>query len=125
MEFPSGLYYTKDHEWAKWDEKTGTVTVGITDHAQDSLGDIVYLELPQKGRSLKTHETFGVVESIKAVSDLYSPVSGEVVETNAKAAEDPSVLNRAAYTDGWLMRLKVADSAALSGLMSSKDYEIY
>lgn len=125
MEVPAELYYTKDHEWAKWDEKTNVVTVGITDHAQESLGDIVYLELPEKGRSLQAHDTFGVVESIKAVSDLYSPVAGEVLETNSHAVEDPSVLNRAAYSDGWLLRVKVSDKSALSSLMSSKDYERY
>lgn len=125
MEFPSELYYTKDHEWAKLDEKSGVVTVGITDHAQDSLGDIVYVELPQKGRALKSHETFGVVESIKAVSDLYSPVSGQVEEVNSKVVEDPAKINHSAYSDGWLIRVKVSDSSALKSLMDAEAYEKY
>lgn len=124
MEFPNGLLYTKDHEWAHV-EKDDTVTVGITDHAQEALGDIVYVELPQVGRQLKAHETFGVVESIKAVSDLYSPIAGTVTEVNSDAPGDPSVVNRSPYKEGWLIRVKVSDKSSLSGLMDATKYKSY
>lgn len=123
MEFPNDLLYTKDHEWAR---VTGDeAVIGITDHAQGSLGEVVYVELPKTGRALAPHETFGVVESIKAVSDLYSPVAGTVLETNTAAASDPGVINRSPHGDGWLIRVKLADRAALSALMSAGDYKKY
>jgi glycine cleavage system H protein len=118
MRFPTELKYTKDHEWAKIDGTT--VTVGITDHAQSALGDIVYLDLPVHGRVLKSHETFGVVESIKAVSDLYSPVAGKVLDTNAALKDDPSKINREPY-QSWLIKLEVA--AAPTDLMDAAAYE--
>lgn len=124
MEFPGGLHYTKDHEWAS-DAKNGVVTVGITDHAQDSLGDIVYVELPQVGRELKAHETFGVVESIKAVSDLYSPVAGKVVEVNPSVGADPALVNRSPYGEGWLMKIALANPGQLSELMDSSKYRSF
>lgn len=124
MEFPNGLFYTKDHEWAKQDG-ADTVVVGVTDHAQEALGEVVYVELPAIGRALKGHEAFGVVESIKAVSDLYSPVAGAVVATNADAASDPSLINRSPYTDGWLIKIKLADKGALAGLMTAEQYKTY
>lgn len=121
MDFPNGLLYTKDHEWANHGSDD-VVTIGITDHAQESLGEVVYVELPKVGRELKTHETFGVVESIKAVSDLYSPVAGTVVEVNEAASGDPSVVNRDPYNGGWLIRVKIKDKNTLSGLMNALDY---
>lgn len=121
MEFPSGLLYTKDHEWALHGSDD-VVTVGITDHAQEALGEVVYVELPKVGRELKEHETFGVVESIKAVSDLYSPIAGTVVEVNSAVASDPSLVNRSAYNDGWLVRLRLTDKNSLSGLMNAQKY---
>jgi glycine cleavage system H protein len=121
MEFPSGLLYTKDHEWALHGSDD-VVTVGITDHAQDALGDIVYVELPKIGRELKAHETFGVVESIKAVSDLYSPIAGTVVEVNEALTTDPSTLNRAPYKDGWLLRLKLTDKNSMKDLLNATQY---
>ncbi|MBI2605447.1 MAG: glycine cleavage system protein GcvH [Deltaproteobacteria bacterium] len=123
MEFPNDLLYTKDHEWARvlGDE----AVIGITDHAQDSLGEVVYVELPKTGRTLAPHETFGVVESIKAVSDLYSPMAGTVLEANAAAASDPGMINRSPHGDGWLIRLKLTDRAALSTLMNAEDYKKY
>jgi glycine cleavage system H protein len=123
MNFPAGLFYTKDHEWAKQDGEN--VVIGITDHAQDSLGEIVYVELPKVGRELKNHETFGVVESIKAVSDLFSPVAGSVVETNPAVVAEPSLVNREPYTGGWLLKLKLADKGALSSLMDAAKYKAF
>ncbi|MGE4232167.1 MAG: glycine cleavage system protein GcvH [Bacteriovoracia bacterium] len=123
MDFPTGLFFTKDHEWAS--EESNVVTVGITDHAQEALGEIVFLEVPEIGRQLKTHEAFGVVESIKAVSDLYSPIGGTVVEVNSKAVEDPSSINNDPYKAGWLIKLKPSDPKEISTLMNTADYKAY
>ncbi|MEW6058098.1 MAG: glycine cleavage system protein GcvH [Bdellovibrionota bacterium] len=124
MEFPSGLLYTKDHEWALH-SSDDTVTIGITDHAQEALGEIVYVELPKTGRELKEHETFGVVESIKAVSDLYCPVAGTVIEVNSQLTNDPSLINRASYKDGWLIKVKLTDKNSLQGLMNATQYRAF
>lgn len=118
MNYPDHLQYTKDHEWAKFDGNM--VTVGITDHAQSALGDIVFVELPKVGRTLKAGETFGVVESIKAVSDLYSPLNGIVKEVNDAVVSDPSSLNKDPHTSAWLVKLESNDGPA--GLMDSKKY---
>jgi glycine cleavage system H protein len=118
--FPENLKYTKDHEWAKIEGKQ--ITAGITEHAQSALGDIVFVELPAVGRELKKGETFGVVESIKAVSDLYAPVSGKVIATNEAVVNDPSILNRDSYSDGWLLKIEVADASAADGLMEATEY---
>lgn len=123
MNYPEGLKYTKDHERAKVEGQI--VTVGITDHAQKSLGDVVYCELPACGRSLKAGETFGVVESIKAVSDLYSPVSGKVVETNASVVAEPAQLNEDPHHSAWMIKLEVLDPSVLNQLMSAADYVKY
>lgn len=123
MNIPENLFYTKDHEWAK--NEGGTVTIGITEHAQDALGEIVFADLPKVGRQLKSHEVFGVVESIKAVSDLYSPVAGEVVETNPAVSGNPSLINTSSYGDGWLIRVKLADPSSLDGLMNASQYKSY
>jgi len=123
MKFPSELKYTKDHEWTKTDGKV--VTVGITDHAQSALGDVVFVELPKLGRELKSHETFGVVESIKAVSDLYSPVAGKVVEINAELPDNPSSVNSDPYGSAWMIKVEVSDASTLSGLMDAKAYTDY
>src|SRR3954467_13097759 len=120
MRFPSELKYTKDHEWAK--VEGNRITIGVTDHAQSALGDIVYLDLPAVGRVLKEHETFGVVESIKAVSDLFSPVSGKVVEINSPLKDDPSQINRDPHGAAWMIKLEVADPASLKTLMDSQSY---
>jgi glycine cleavage system H protein len=117
--FPENLKYTKDHEWAKMDG--GKIVIGITDHAQSALGDIVYLELPAVGRTLKTHETFGVVESIKAVSDLYCPIAGKVAEVNAPLKDDPAQINRDPH-GSWLVKIEPSDAGELSQLMDSKTY---
>jgi glycine cleavage system H protein len=123
MRFPADLKYTKDHEWAKIEGNT--ITVGITDHAQSALGDVVFCELPAVGRQLKVGETFGVVESIKAVSDLYSPVAGKVVAANSSIVDDPSRLNKEPHSGAWMIKLEVADTSVLSGLMDAGAYEKY
>jgi glycine cleavage system H protein len=119
MNFPKELKYTQDHEWAR--VEGNHVTVGITDHAQSALGDVVFVDLPQVGRTLKAHETFGVVESIKAVSDLYSPVAGKVVEVNSALTDDPSQVNKDPYGSAWLVKLEIASGAA-GDLMDAAAY---
>ncbi|MDR3605880.1 MAG: glycine cleavage system protein GcvH [Oligoflexia bacterium] len=121
--FPADLKYTKDHEWARI--AGNQVTVGITDHAQSALGDVVYVELPAVGRSIKKGETFGVVESIKAVSDLYSPVTGKVIEVNTALPDDPGTINRAPHTDAWIIKVEVTDPASLNDLLDAAAYESF
>lgn len=123
MSFPSHLKYTKDHEWAKVEGKT--VTVGITHHAQNALGDVVYVELPKAGKEVKKGDTFGVVESIKAVSDLYSPVTGKVIESHSKVVETPSTINQDPHGEAWLVKIEVTDPSSLSDLMDAQAYEKY
>ncbi len=123
MRFPENLKYTKDHEWAR--VEGNQITVGITDHAQNSLGDIVFVELPKVGRELKAHEAFGVVESIKAVSDLYSPVAGKVVAINEGAIAEPSLLNREPHSTAWLVKLELVDPSSVNGLMDSEKYAAF
>jgi glycine cleavage system H protein len=120
VRFPADLKYTKDHEWAKVDGKN--VTIGITDHAQSALGDVVYVELPAVGRALKKGETFGVVESIKAVSDLYSPASGKVVEVNSALPDEPAQLNRDPYSS-WMVKIELTDPSSISDLMDAASYQ--
>ncbi|MGE0615868.1 MAG: glycine cleavage system protein GcvH [Bacteriovoracia bacterium] len=123
MKFPNDLKYTKDHEWARIEGNT--VTVGITDHAQSALGDIVYVELPAKGKELKKGGTFGVVESIKAVSDLYAPISGTILEMNAAVVDAPATLNQSPHEDGWLVKIVATNPAELGELMDATAYEKY
>jgi glycine cleavage system H protein len=123
MNFPQDLKYTKDHEWARIEGNT--VTVGITDHAQSALGDIVYVDLPKEGRVLKTGETFGVVESIKAVSDLYSPITGKVLAVNQDLPADPAVVNREPYSMAWMVKIEASQPAELAGLMDAAAYTAY
>jgi len=123
MNFPSNLKYTRDHEWAL--VEGNVVTVGITDHAQSALGDVVYVDLPRVGRELKSGEAFGVVESIKAVSDLYSPLAGKVVAVNDGLPNDPSAVNKDAYGSAWMVRIEIADASALNALMDSAAYTSY
>ena len=118
---PENLHYSKDHEWIRVEGDTGTV--GITDHAQDSLGDVVYVELPKAGESFEAHATFGSVESVKAVSELFIPVGGEVVEVNPAVAEDVQVLSQDPYTHGWLIKLRLDSSPASSELMDHDAYQ--
>lgn len=119
---PSDLKYAKSHEWLKI-AADGTALVGITDYAQNSLGDITFVQVPKVGATLKAGETFGVVESVKAASDVYSPAAGTVVEVNKALDSNPEKVNQAPYTDGWLLKLKLTGSLDADGLMSAADYE--
>lgn len=118
---PAELRYAKSHEWLKL-ESDGTVTVGITDYAQNSLGDITYVQVPKVGATLKAGETFGVVESVKAASDLYAPVAGTVVAVNSALDGAPETVNRAPYADGWMLKLQPADPAAVASLLDAAAY---
>jgi glycine cleavage system H protein len=118
---PTELKYTKDHEWAKIEGETATI--GITDFAQSALGDVVFVELPEVGKTLNSHQTFGVVESIKSVSDLYSPLSGAVTEMNADLVNSPELCNQSPYENAWMIKLKLTNTSELSGLMSAEDYK--
>jgi glycine cleavage system H protein len=118
---PEDYYYTKDHEWAQADENV--VTVGITEFAQQSLGEIVYVELPEEGQKVSQGEPFGVVESVKAVSDLYAPVSGTVIEVNSSLTDNPSVLNDNPMVDGWLIRIELDNEKELANLMRAPEYK--
>jgi glycine cleavage system H protein len=120
MEIPGGLKFSKEHEWVATDD--AVATVGITDHAQDQLGEIVYIELPAVGDKVSKDDPFGVVESVKAVSDIYAPVSGTVVEINEDLPESPEVVNEDPYGDGWLIKIKMNDPADLEDLMDGNEY---
>jgi glycine cleavage system H protein len=122
MAQPEGLLYSKEHEWTK--VEGDTATVGITDYAQNSLGDIVYVELPRVGQVLSKHASIGVVESVKAVSDLFTPVGGEVIEINPSLEADPALVNREPFAGGWLYKVRVADPGSVAeGLLSPADYD--
>ncbi|MED6219141.1 NAD-dependent glutamate dehydrogenase [Stylosanthes scabra] len=114
------LKYCDSHEWVKVDGKSATV--GITDHAQDHLGDVVYVELPEVGKSVTQGESFGAVESVKATSDINSPVSGKVVEVNEELNSSPGLVNSSPYKDGWIIKVEVSDSGELNNLMDSEQY---
>jgi len=118
---PAGLRYAKSHEWLKL-ESDGTATVGISDYAQNSLGDITYVQVPKVGTALKAGETFGVVESVKAASDVYSPVAGTVVAVNPALQGAPETVNSAPYEGGWMIKLKVADPAEAAALLDATAY---
>lgn len=120
MNTPDTLRYTKDHEWLLLDGET--CTVGITDHAQEELSDVVFVELPEAGRQLAAGDPAAVVESVKAASDVYAPVAGEVVEGNQAVVADPSLVNRDPYGAGWLFKLRVADAAAAERLLDAAAY---
>jgi glycine cleavage system H protein len=119
LNIPEELQYTRSHEWVR--TEGDTATVGITDHAQEELGDIVYIELPEEGATFEAGEPFGTVESVKAVSDLYTPVGGEVVEVNETLDDSPEKINEDPYGEGWLIKLRVADTR--TDLLSASDYE--
>jgi len=114
------LYFTKEHEWVRIEGNVGTV--GISDHAQEALGDIVFAEAPPSGRSLRKGEEAAVVESVKAASDVYSPISGSVIEGNEAIADDPALINRDPEGAGWFFKLEVSDPSELEGLMGEADY---
>lgn len=121
---PSDLRYTKEHEFVKPAGEPGVMAIGITDFAQGELGDIVYVELPKVGATYAAHDVFGTVEAVKAVSELFMPVAGEVVEVNARLDKEPALINTDPYGDGWMIKVKVADGAD-GGLLSSADYEMH
>ena len=121
--YPDDLRYTKDHEWVRLKGDRGVV--GITHYAQKQLGDVVYLELPEVGRKLKVQETFGTVESVKAVSELFSPVAGEVVEANAALVQAPEKINSDPYGDAWMVAIKLSDPAAVKSLMDAAAYKAF
>jgi glycine cleavage system H protein len=120
---PEDLHYAASHEWVRVDGGTGTI--GITDHAQKELGEIVYLELPEVGHVYNAEEEFGTVESVKAVSELFIPVSGEIVEINKEAVSEPGIVNDDPYGDGWLIKVKLSSDAEADGLLSSEQYSAY
>jgi glycine cleavage system H protein len=119
---PSELRYASSHEWARLEED-GTVTVGITDHAQDALGDVVFVELPEVGTSLAAGDDAGVVESVKAASDIYAPLGGEVIAVNEQLEDEPETVNTDPYNDGWFFKLQPDDTAELDELMAAEAYQ--
>ncbi len=119
-DMPENMYYTESHEWVKLDD--GIATIGITDHAQGQLGDVVYVELPELGDGFVAGDPCAVVESVKAASDIYCPIGGEVVEVNEQLATAPETINDDAYGEGWLFRLKPEDASEVDGLMSPENY---
>jgi len=123
MAAPGNLKFTKTHEWVRIDDDV--VTVGLADYAQQELGDITYLELPDVGSSVSAGEPFGVVESVKAASDIYSPLDGEVLERNDSAVDAPEVINASPYGDAWLIKVKLSDPSQIESLMGSEEYDTY
>jgi glycine cleavage system H protein len=121
MPSPTDRRYTKEHEWVRVEDDLGTV--GITDYAQDQLGDLVYLDLPSPGTQVKQLDKLGEIESVKAVSDLYSPVSGEVTEVNQEVNDRPELVNQSPYEEGWLVRLRLANPAEVDGLLTAEQYD--
>lgn len=120
MTFPENLRYTKDHEWIRIEGNVGTV--GITDYAQSELGDIVFVELPSVGKSVLQGQSFGTVEAVKAVSDLYAPVSGEVIEVNPALEKTPELINKEPYEGGWMIRIKISNASEVNNLLDAKKY---
>jgi len=121
MNIPENLKYTKDHEWIKVDGDT--VTVGITDYAQGELGDIVFVEIETEGENLEKEEVFGTVEAVKTVSDIFMPVSGEVVEVNPKLEDSPEIANKDPYGEGWLIKVKLSDKSEIDDLLDASKYK--
>jgi len=123
MEFPDELKYTEDHEWVM--VEGDLVVVGISDFAQDSLGDVVFVELPDVGATVKAGKAFGVVESVKAVSDVYAPVSGTVEEINEELPDAPEIINTSPYGDGWMIKIRMSDPGELDSLMDAEAYQAH
>lgn len=121
--YPENFYYTKDHEWLK--VEGDEALIGITDYAQKQLGDIIYVDLPQVGKILKAKETLGSVESVKSVSDVFSPVSGEVVAVNEALSQTPDLINKDPHGEGWIARIRLENKEELNQLMKAADYEKY
>lgn len=123
MNIPDNLRYSKDHEWVAVDGDVATI--GITDHAQHSLGDVVYIDMPRAGDKFDTHEAFGSVESVKAVSELFTPVGGEIAEVNDGLNDTPEAVNNDPYAAGWMVRIKMANPGEADAMMSAAEYEEY
>lgn len=123
MEFPDNLLYTKEHEWVL--VEGNLVTIGITDYAQGQLGDIVFVDLPKIGQELTRADTFGVVESVKSVSDCFSPISGKVAEINDGLTENPAMVNEDCYGEGWMIKIEMKNPSETKGLMKAKEYEAF
>lgn len=124
-DIPKDLLYTEEHEYVKAAKDQSVVIVGITDYAQGELGDIVYLELPSVGATFSKHDVFGTIEAVKAVSELFSPVSGEIVEVNSRLEKEPQLVNSSPYGDGWMVKIKLSDPAEQNGLMNSEAYSAH
>lgn len=124
-ETPQELRYTKEHEYVKESDDDGVVIIGITDFAQSELGDIVYVDLPAPGATIASNEVFGTVEAVKAVSELFSPLSGEVVEINERLDQEPGLINSDPFGDGWMLKLRLSDEAELDSLLSADEYEAH
>lgn len=122
MEIPNDLRYAKSHEWVR-DNGDGTATIGISDFAQDELGDVVFVELPEVGTELEAGGDFGVVESVKAASDIYSPVSGEVIEANTLLEDSPETINESPYEEGWLVKISIGDASEFANLLDVNGYQ--
>jgi glycine cleavage system H protein len=118
---PDNLHYSKDHEWVR--VEGDTAVIGITDHAQEQLGDVVYVELPKPGESFAANESFGSVESVKAVSEIFTPVSGEVAEVNETLDDEPEKVNKDPYSDGWMIKMKMASPGEVDSLLTAAEYE--
>jgi glycine cleavage system H protein len=121
-EFPADLRYTEDHEWVRFDAGSGVATVGITDYAQGELGDVVFLELPSVGVSVEKKGSFGTIEAVKTVADIYAPVAGEVIEVNRSLDDRPERVNQDPYGEGWMVKIQVADPGTVDGLMDADAY---
>lgn len=119
--YPDNLHYTKDHEWIRVEGETGAI--GITDFAQEQLGDVVHVQLPRVGEKFEAHDTFGEVESVKTFSELYTPVSGEVVAINEALADAPELVNSEPYGDGWMIKMRLSDASEVGSLLSAFEYE--
>jgi glycine cleavage system H protein len=122
-DIPQDLLYTEDHEYLKPAGEPGVVFIGITDYAQGELGDVVFVELPKVGAKLKKHDVFGTIEAVKAVSELYAPASGEVLEINSRLDAEPALVNTAPYGDGWMIKLRMADDSERNGLLDAAAYK--
>ena len=118
---PDNLHYSKDHEWVR--VENNVAVIGITDHAQEQLGDVVYVELPKPGESFSAHESFGSVESVKAVSEIFTPVSGEITEVNGSLTDEPEKVNKDPYGDGWMIKVKMSAAGEVDSLLTAAEYE--
>jgi len=121
MNFPADVYYTKDHEWIRVDGQSGTI--GITDYAQGELGDIVFVQLPAAGTTVKQRESFGTIEAVKAVTDIYAPASGVIVEINTSLGGTPETVNKDPYGAGWMVKITISDASELKNLMTAEQYK--